>query len=58
MMPLDFHPVGRHFLQIPGLSPVPDRFLRGRKVLADIKTIFRTLDYLAAQPQQLLRAAA
>jgi alanine-glyoxylate transaminase/serine-glyoxylate transaminase/serine-pyruvate transaminase len=25
---LDFHPSGRHFLQIPGPSPVPDRVLR------------------------------
>jgi alanine-glyoxylate transaminase / serine-glyoxylate transaminase / serine-pyruvate transaminase len=29
LMPtLDFHPTGRHFLQIPGPSPVPDRILR------------------------------
>jgi alanine-glyoxylate transaminase/serine-glyoxylate transaminase/serine-pyruvate transaminase len=28
MQPLDFHPSGRHFLQIPGPSPVPDRILR------------------------------
>ena len=28
MMTLDFHPTGRHFLQIPGPSPVPDRVLR------------------------------
>ena len=28
MLTLDFHPVGRHFLQIPGPSPVPDRVLR------------------------------
>ncbi|SEP56199.1 alanine-glyoxylate transaminase / serine-glyoxylate transaminase / serine-pyruvate transaminase [Pseudomonas sp. NFACC02] len=27
-MKLDFHPAGRHFLQIPGPSPVPDRILR------------------------------
>jgi alanine-glyoxylate transaminase/serine-glyoxylate transaminase/serine-pyruvate transaminase len=50
---------GRHFLQIPGPSPVPDRILRamdmpvldhrgpefqklGQKVLAGIKTIFKT----------------
>ncbi len=25
---LDFHPTGRHFLQIPGPSPVPDRVMR------------------------------
>lgn len=25
---LDFHPAGRHYLQIPGPSPVPDRILR------------------------------
>ena len=28
MQRLDFHPTGRHFLQIPGPSPVPDRVLR------------------------------
>ena len=28
MLHLDFHPTGRHFLQIPGPSPVPDRVLR------------------------------
>ena len=28
MLKLDFHPTGRHFLQIPGPSPVPDRILR------------------------------
>jgi alanine-glyoxylate transaminase/serine-glyoxylate transaminase/serine-pyruvate transaminase len=28
MIPLDSHPSGRHFLQIPGPSPVPDRVLR------------------------------
>ncbi|ANN77754.1 pyridoxal-phosphate-dependent aminotransferase family protein [Bordetella flabilis] len=28
MLRLDFHPAGRHFLQIPGPSPVPDRLLR------------------------------
>jgi alanine-glyoxylate transaminase/serine-glyoxylate transaminase/serine-pyruvate transaminase len=27
-MKLDSHPTGRHFLQIPGPSPVPDRILR------------------------------
>jgi alanine-glyoxylate transaminase/serine-glyoxylate transaminase/serine-pyruvate transaminase len=59
MIHLDFHPAGRHFLQIPGPSPVPDRILRamsyptidhrgpefgalGRKVLADIKKVFKT----------------
>ena len=59
MLNLDFHPTGRHFLQSPGPSPVPDRILRamslptidhrgpefgalGRKVLADIRKIFRT----------------
>jgi alanine-glyoxylate transaminase/serine-glyoxylate transaminase/serine-pyruvate transaminase len=59
MLDLDFHPAGRHFLQIPGPSPVPDRILRamslptidhrgpefgalGRKVLADIRKIFKT----------------
>jgi alanine-glyoxylate transaminase / serine-glyoxylate transaminase / serine-pyruvate transaminase len=28
MHPLNQHPTGRHFLQIPGPSPVPDRILR------------------------------
>ncbi len=28
MLNLDFHPSGRHFLQVPGPSPVPDRILR------------------------------
>ena len=28
MLSLDHHPSGRHFLQIPGPSPVPDRILR------------------------------
>src|SRR6478672_8330282 len=28
MLTLDFHPAGRHFLHIPGPSPVPDRILR------------------------------
>ena len=28
MLTLDSHPSGRHFLQIPGPSPVPDRLLR------------------------------
>ena len=28
MLTLDFHPTGRHFLQIPGPSPVPERILR------------------------------
>ena len=28
MLMLDSHPSGRHFLQIPGPSPVPDRILR------------------------------
>src|SRR5688572_24805582 len=28
MLNLDFHSAGRHFLQIPGPSPVPDRVLR------------------------------
>ncbi|MDB5931157.1 MAG: aminotransferase, class [Polaromonas sp.] len=28
MQTLDLHPTGRHYLQIPGPSPVPDRILR------------------------------
>jgi len=59
MLSLNQHPTGRHFLQIPGPSPVPDRVLRaislptidhrgpefgvlGRKVLADMQSIFQT----------------
>ena len=49
---------GRHFLQIPGPTPVPERILNamrgrcstivaptsssGKKVLADVKTMFKT----------------
>ena len=32
MPKLDFHPSGRHFLQIPGPSPVPDRILRALSI--------------------------
>ena len=59
MLKLTHGPSGRHFLQIPGPTNVPDRVLRaidnptidhrgpefgvlGRKVLADIKVIFKT----------------
>jgi alanine-glyoxylate transaminase/serine-glyoxylate transaminase/serine-pyruvate transaminase len=28
MLQLDFHAIGRHFLQVPGPSPVPERVLR------------------------------
>ena len=58
---------GRHFLQIPGPSPVPDRILRamdmpvldhrgpefqklGHKVLAGIKTIFKTKGHVIIYP--------
>ena len=58
---------GRHFLQIPGPSPVPDRILRamdmpvldhrgpdfqklGMKVLAGIKTIFKTKSHVIIYP--------
>ena len=58
---------GRHFLQIPGPTPVPDRILRamdmpvidhrgpefkplGLKVLAGIKTIFKTVDPVVIYP--------
>jgi len=67
MLNLDFHPAGRHFLQIPGPSPVPDRILRaisyptidhrgpefgalGRRVLADIKKIFQTVEPVVIYP--------
>src|SRR6202047_5148022 len=59
MLKLTHGPSGRHFLQIPGPTNVPDRVLRaidnppidhrgpefgvlGRKVLAEIKLIFKT----------------
>ena len=58
---------GRHFLQIPGPTPVPDRILRamdmpvidhrgpefkalGLKVLAGIKTIFKTSEHVFIYP--------
>jgi alanine-glyoxylate transaminase / serine-glyoxylate transaminase / serine-pyruvate transaminase len=58
---------GRHFLQIPGPSPVPDRILRamampvldhrgpefqklGHRVLAGIKTIFKTKGHVIIYP--------
>src|SRR5262245_3975848 len=58
---------GRHFLQIPGPTPVPDRILRamdmpvidhrgpefralGLRVLAGIKTIFKTSEYVFIYP--------
>jgi alanine-glyoxylate transaminase/serine-glyoxylate transaminase/serine-pyruvate transaminase len=58
---------GRHFLQIPGPTPVPDRILRamdmpvidhrgpefkalGLKVLAGIKTIFKTTEQVFIYP--------
>lgn len=58
---------GRHFLQIPGPSPVPDRILRamdmpvldhrgpefgklGMKVLAGMKTIFKTKSHVIIYP--------
>ena len=67
MLDLDFHPAGRHFLQIPGPSPVPDRILRamslptidhrgpefgalGRKVLADVRKVFKTRQPVVIYP--------
>ncbi len=67
MLKLDFHPTGRHFLQIPGPSPVPDRILRamslptidhrgpefavlGKKVLGDLKKIFKTQQPVVIYP--------
>ncbi len=67
MLTLDFHPTGRHFLQIPGPSPVPDRILRamslptidhrgpefavlGKKVLGDLKKIFKTQQPVVIYP--------
>jgi alanine-glyoxylate transaminase/serine-glyoxylate transaminase/serine-pyruvate transaminase len=58
---------GRHFLQIPGPAPVPDRILRamdaavidhrgpefqelGKRVLASIKTIFKTKSHVFIYP--------
>ena len=57
---------GRHFLQIPGPTNVPDRVLRaidhatidhrgpgfqrlGREVLAGLKTVFQTEQYLSRE---------
>jgi len=67
MVHLDFHFSGRHFLQIPGPTPVPERILRamscptidhrgpefgalGRKILADIKQIFKTVHPVIIYP--------
>ena len=38
MIALDQHPSGRHFLQIPGPSPVPDRILRAHQPAAPSTT--------------------
>lgn len=46
MLKLDFHPSGRHFLQIPGPSPVPDRILRAMS-LPTIDIVARNLVPLA-----------
>jgi alanine-glyoxylate transaminase/serine-glyoxylate transaminase/serine-pyruvate transaminase len=67
MLKLNSHPSGRHFLQIPGPSTVPDRILRamdhptidhrgpefqalGKKVLADIKQVFKTQSHVVIYP--------
>jgi len=67
MIKLSFAPSGRHFLQIPGPTNVPDRILRaidnptidhrgpefgelGKKVLAGMKTIFKTASHVIIYP--------
>jgi alanine-glyoxylate transaminase/serine-glyoxylate transaminase/serine-pyruvate transaminase len=45
MLKLDFHPAGRHLLQIPGPSPVPDRLLRAMS--------YPTIDHRGPEFQQL-----
>jgi alanine-glyoxylate transaminase/serine-glyoxylate transaminase/serine-pyruvate transaminase len=67
MLRLNSHPSGRHFLQIPGPTNVPDRILRaidhptidhrgpefqalGKKVLADIRAIFKTRNPVVIYP--------
>jgi alanine-glyoxylate transaminase/serine-glyoxylate transaminase/serine-pyruvate transaminase len=67
MIKLSFAPSGRHFLQIPGPTNVPDRILRaidnptidhrgpefgelGKKVLAGMKTIFKTAGHVIIYP--------
>ena len=50
MQSLDFHASGRHFLQIPGPSPVPDRILRAMnpadsecfEPAEDVRGVFRS----------------
>ena len=67
MVRLNSHPSGRHFLQIPGPTNVPDRVLRaidhptidhrgpefqqlGKKVLADVRKIFQTVQPVVIYP--------
>ena len=67
MIKLNSHPAGRHFLQIPGPTNVPDGVLRaidyptidhrgpefaalGKKVLAEIKQVFRTRQPVVIYP--------
>jgi alanine-glyoxylate transaminase / serine-glyoxylate transaminase / serine-pyruvate transaminase len=63
MLKLDFHPAGRHFLQIPGPSPVlramsyptidhrgPEFGVLGLKVLDGIKKIFKTTQPVVIYP--------
>jgi alanine-glyoxylate transaminase/serine-glyoxylate transaminase/serine-pyruvate transaminase len=67
MIALNSHPAGRHFLQIPGPTNVPDDVLRaidhptidhrgpefqqlGLKVLADLRTVFRTARPVVVYP--------
>ncbi len=47
MLTLDFHPTGRHFLQIPGPSPVPDRILRAMSL--------PTIDHRGPEFQEMSR---
>jgi tRNA-2-methylthio-N6-dimethylallyladenosine synthase len=44
MIALDHHPSGRHFLQIPGPSPVPDRILRAMRRGHTTADYFKRID--------------
>jgi alanine-glyoxylate transaminase/serine-glyoxylate transaminase/serine-pyruvate transaminase len=54
MLNLDRHPAGRHFLQIPGPSPVPDRILRAidRQVIDHRGPEFATLGLAVIEGMQ------
>ena len=58
MLTLDFHPTGRHFLQIPGPTNVPDRILRAiaMPVLDHRGPEFQKLGRRVLAEQRALRA--